>query len=102
MTQDLDISRSTPPQDPVHERARERAETLQGYYIHLLVYLVVNAGLFLINFITTGGDGPWWFQWTILGWGIGLAVHTIVVVTPVFGTDWVDRKAQRLVDRQRR
>jgi len=82
--------------DPAYARARERAEALQGFYIHLLIYLVVNTGLFLINYVTTSGDGGWWFQWTLLGWGIGLAVHTIVIVAPVFSNDWVDRKARRL------
>lgn len=82
-----------------YEKARERAETLQGFYIHVLVYVVVNVGLFLINYFTTGGDGPWWFQWPVLGWGIGLAIHAVTVVAPVFGSDWVDRKATRLQER---
>jgi hypothetical protein len=85
--------------DPIYERAHERAETLQGYYIHLLIYLVVNAGLFAINYVSTSGEGGWWFQWTALGWGIGVLIHTIVVVAPVFGNDWVDRKTSKLIER---
>ena len=85
--------------DESYARARERAEMLRGYYIHLLVYLVVNAGIFAINWFTTGGDGGWWFQWSLIGWGIGLAVHTVVVIAPVFSEQWVDRKAERLMHR---
>jgi hypothetical protein len=96
MTEGLDTTPGTDTRDEAYVRAHERAEALQGYYIHLLIYIVVNAGLFLINYLTTSGDGGWWFQWTLLGWGIGLAVHTIVVAAPVFSNDWVERKTKRL------
>ena len=43
-----------------------------GFYSHLWSYLLVNAALLLINHFT---PGPWWFQWSALGWGIGLAFH---------------------------
>jgi hypothetical protein len=43
-----------------------------GFYSHLWSYLIVNAALLLINNFT---PGPWWFQWSVLGWGIGLAFH---------------------------
>ena len=39
---------------------------------HLWSYIIVISGLFLINMMT---PGPWWFQWSMLGWGIGLAFH---------------------------
>jgi hypothetical protein len=83
--------------DAAYVRAHKRAEDLQGLYIHLLVYVVINLGLFAINWIQTGGDGGWWFQWATLGWGIGLLVHILVIVAPVFSEDWTDRKAQRLL-----
>ena len=43
-----------------------------GFYRHLWSYIIVNGGLLLINQLT---PGPWWFQWSALGWGIGLAFH---------------------------
>jgi hypothetical protein len=39
---------------------------------HLWSYIIVNSGMFLINAVT---PGPWWFQWPLLGWGIGLAFN---------------------------
>jgi hypothetical protein len=39
---------------------------------HLWSYIIVISFLFLINAMT---PGSWWFQWTMLGWGIGLAFH---------------------------
>jgi len=50
-----------------------------GFYSHLLSYIFVNAALLLINHFTTG---PWWFQWSVLGWGIGLAFHFKAVYFP--------------------
>ena len=43
-----------------------------GFYWHLWSYLIVNLALVLINCLV---PGPFWFQWSILGWGIGLACH---------------------------
>lgn len=88
--------------DEAYARARERAEAVQGLIVHSVVYLAVNVGLFLINWVTTGGDGPWWFYWALLGWGIGLLIHVLTVVVPVFSPGWVERRARRMVERQRR
>ena len=77
--------------------AKQRAEQLQGFYIHLIVYVVVNAGLFAINVITRG-DGGWWFYWPLAGWGIGLLVHAATLLR-VFSPDWVEKKAREAMDR---
>ena len=50
-----------------------------GFYSHLWSYLMVNGALLLINNFT---PGPWWFQWSVLGWGIGLAFHCKAVFFP--------------------
>ena len=50
-----------------------------GFYSHLWNYLMVNGALLVINNIT---PGPWWFQWSVLGWGIGLAFHYKAVYYP--------------------
>ena len=53
---------STASQEPTRDEsaykaALQRAKTLRAYYTHLLVFLVVNAGLFFINLLTRGDDG---------------------------------------------
>lgn len=50
-----------------------------GFYSHLWSYLIVNGALLLINKFT---PGPWWFQWSVLGWGIGLAFHFKAIFFP--------------------
>jgi len=87
-------------QSPEYDRAHQRAEMLQGFYIHALIYLVINAGLFAINFLTRGEGGSWWFQWPLLLWGLGLGIHALTTVVPVFSSEWVDRKADDLVKRR--
>jgi hypothetical protein len=49
------------------------------FYSHLWSYLIVNSALLLINNFT---PGPWWFQWSVLGWGIGLAFHCKAIFFP--------------------
>lgn len=45
----------------------------QGFLIHLIVYLAVNALLFVIDMLTSPGE--YWFQWPLVGWGIGILGH---------------------------
>ena len=44
-----------------------------GLYIHATAYAAVNVLLITINLSTA--TGPLWFQWPLLGWGIGLLAH---------------------------
>ena len=39
------------------ERARRRVAAIKGFYIHLFVFVLVVAGLVVINWLT---GGPWW------------------------------------------
>lgn len=88
------------PEDQAYRRARERAEMVQGLYIHLLVFVAINAGLFAINWITRSDGGSWWFLWPLLIWGTGLIVHILVTVAPVFSPEWADRRAQQILSRR--
>ena len=57
-----------------------------GFQWHLWSYLVVNTALLLTNKLT---PGPWWFHWSVLGWGIGLAFHyKAVYFSGSKGIDW--------------
>jgi hypothetical protein len=57
-------------------RAKRAARAKMAFYVHLAVYLAVNALLIAINLLTSAGH--LWFQWPLLGWGIGVLVHAIV------------------------
>ena len=88
-------------EDEAYRAALERAEMLQGYYIHVLVYVVINAGLFFLNLLTKGDTGGWWFYWPLAAWGIALVIHTMVVFSGVFSEGWKHRKADEIYRRGR-
>lgn len=49
----------------------------QGFRTHLIVYAAVNLGLMVINLASSGGH--YWFQWPLIGWGIGILGHAFLV-----------------------
>ena len=59
------------------QKAKKRVEAKFGFYSHLAVYMAVNALLIVIN-VSTAND-EYWFQWPLLGWGIGLLFHGLGV-----------------------
>ena len=99
MTTDQDTR--TEEADRVYRWARERAEMLQALYIHMLVFVVVNLGLFGINYFTRGESGDWWFYWPMFLWGIGLLIHVAMTVAPFFTEEWVERKTETIAASRR-
>jgi len=80
-----------PVDDSIETRARRRVARKIGFYIHALVFVLVNTGLYVIN--TTAG-GYRWNVWPLFGWGIGLAVHGIVTFISLQG----EGLRQRMID----
>jgi hypothetical protein len=78
--------------------AQRRIAEIEGFYIHLLSYVLVVALLAAINAYI--GD-EWWVQWVMLGWGIGVAAHALALFgsKPRFVTTWERRKFRELVRR---
>jgi hypothetical protein len=69
------------------ERYRSLQRCKAGFNWHLYCYLVVNLTLVVINALV---PGLWWFQWSVLGWGIGLAFHYGAVNAPKAGCPRTD------------
>jgi len=84
-----------PAEEAKYQAAKARAQAVQGLYIHMLVFVVINAGLFLINLATRGSGGSWWFYWPLPAWGVALAIHIMVTALPVFSPQWAERRAER-------
>ena len=57
-----------------------------SFRIHLVTYLLVNAGLVLLNVVTS--PEYLWSLWVVFGWGAGLIAHGYAV----FGIANVDRE----------
>lgn len=79
--------------------AFKRVQRLRGYYLHLLIYLVINAGCVAINFAT--GTDKLWFFGALLFWGIGLLVHTLTVFVfdKYFTGEWELAQVERYLGR---
>lgn len=59
--------------DPLRAEAKRRVEAKRSFSSHLTSYVVVNAFLIMIWFVT--GRGYFWPMWVLGGWGIGLVMH---------------------------
>jgi hypothetical protein len=84
--------------DPVtYDEAKKRAQELKEFYQHLVVYVLVNAFLFVINWLTS--RGTWWFYWPLFGWGIGVAAHgaSVFLSGGLWGKAWEERKIRQLM-----
>ena len=82
-----------------YQKAKKRAQDVQGWLTHLIVFCVFNFGFFLINVFTRGDNGTWWFYWPLLGWGVALLMHTAAFLIPVFSPDWAERRARTMMQR---
>jgi 2TM domain len=80
-------------------KAARRVEVITGFYIHLLVFVIVIVALLLTNWLAS--PELWWVQWPLLGWGIGVAAHALAVFgrLPTFVTRWQLRKIKELKER---
>ncbi len=84
-----------------YDQAKRQVRRIRGFYIHALVYVLVNALLVVLNFLTL--PGARWFFWPLLGWGIGLAAHGIAVfgVGRLWGAEWEERKIKEIIAKRR-
>jgi hypothetical protein len=75
--------------------ARKRAGAQMGWYIHALVFVVVNTALAAMAAL----QGRYGAMLPALGWGLGLAVHGVVVFLRLHHTHLFHTLLQR--ERQR-
>jgi hypothetical protein len=66
----------------LRRQAERRVKLKTGFFMHAAVFLLVNLGLLVINFVAGGGA---WALWPLAGWGLGLAIHGFVVVVKLRG-----------------
>lgn len=79
--------------------AKKRIEDLQGYYWNLASYIVINLFFTFLDL----KDGSYdWAYWPALGWGIGIAFHSIEVFGFFNSHNWKDRMIQKELERRKR
>lgn len=82
--------------DETRATARKRLEERRGFVPHLIVYLVVNAGLITL-WVMTGANGMFWPAFPLLFWGVGIVMHgwNAFFSRPITDAD-VDREVGRM------
>ncbi|MCR5880563.1 2TM domain-containing protein [Phenylobacterium sp. J367] len=76
----------------LRRQAERRADMKLAFRSHLTAYMIVNAGLFAIDWVTSPGID--WAFWPAIGWGIGLAAHAAAT----FG--YLGDSRERLVEKE--
>lgn len=81
------------------EKAAKHVDALLGFYIHLVIFVLVNAVLLAVNWVAS--PDKWWVQWPFIGWGIGIVLHALLVFgsKPNFIANWRLRKIKQMRDR---
>jgi len=88
-------------------RAQRKVKSIKGFYIHLMVYLLVNGFILLSQALSDGGWRIFW-HWqsysTMIFWGIGLAFHAFGVfgMDFILGKDWENRKIKEFMEKDKR
>ncbi|MEX8493177.1 2TM domain-containing protein [Sphaerotilus sp.] len=79
-------------------QARRRVKLKMGFFLHALVFTLVNLGLLTLHAVTGGEHGlhvPLW------GWAFGLAIHGTVVFVRLQTQGLRERMVAREVERLR-
>lgn len=75
----------------IERLARKRAGAKMGWYIHATVYVCVN--MLLVGLAAASGRN--WAIFPALGWGLGLAIHGLVVFVATGGGGLHERLVQQ-------
>ena len=79
-------------------KAQKRVQQIKEFYSHLLVYMIIIPILIVINLKYT--PNYHWFWFSMIGWGVGLALHALQIFEgyKIFlGKDWEENKIKELM-----
>ena len=91
--QDRPVSGGT-DESELRARAIKRIEARRGLGANVLAYVLVNAMLVVIWYVT--GAGFFWPIFPILGWGIGVVFHVWDVLSPGVDEGQIQAEMDRL------
>ncbi|MCC7521696.1 MAG: 2TM domain-containing protein [Flavobacteriaceae bacterium] len=90
-------------QEEKYLRAQKKVHKMQGFYIHLAVYIVINLFLAISSGIHAGMEGFLSALLTTgLFWGIGVFFHwySVFGINFFLGKDWEEKKIKELMDKE--
>lgn len=86
--------------EAIERLARRRAGAKLGWYVHALVFVLVNAALLGLSHHGFGSRP--WSAYPLLGWGLGLALHGVSVFALGAGSGLRERLVQKERERLQR
>ena len=93
--------------DERYNAAYKRVKRIKGFYVHAMVYVLVNIFIVSSNYDKNSFDSGLFFRWetfsTALFWGIGLLAHGLSVFgrNIFFGQNWEERKIQEFMNKDK-
>lgn len=93
--------------DERYEIAAKRVKRIKGFYVHAMVYILVNIFIVAANYDKSSFDSGLFFRWetysTALFWGIGLVAHGLSVFGKnlFFSSNWEEKKIQEIMDKDK-
>ena len=93
-------------------RAKKRVEKIKGFYVHLIVYLIINtflSAIIIYGLMHEDGDSfgevlqNFGVYSTWVFWGIGIFFHWLGVFGfNVVGKNWEEKKINELIEKENR
>lgn len=62
----------------LYTKAKKSTSKLKGFYVHVVVFFLVNTGLFVLNIVASPKE--FWFYWVAFVWGIIILVHAVIAL----------------------
>ena len=98
-------------QEHSYMKAKKRVKAIKGFYVHLIVYVLVNiflSGIIIFGLMQSGYSfydaiTNFGVYSTILFWGIGLFFHFMGVFgfkSLGLGKDWEEKKIKELLEKE--
>lgn len=102
----MEINNPQDPEQMAYEMAHKKVKKLKNFYVHLIVYILVNSYLLIMkyirldageNFVSFGTFSTAFF------WGIGLVAHAFSVFVPYFvlGKEWEEKKVRQYMEKEK-
>jgi two-component system LytT family sensor kinase len=83
--------------EKAYDRARQKVEERIGFLSHLVVFVIINAFLFFLDYRDNGSID--WAYWPLVGWGIGLVMHGLHTFVFGEGSQWKERMIKREMEK---
>ncbi|WP_318309041.1 2TM domain-containing protein [Flagellimonas crocea] len=87
-----------------YKRAKKRVDEMKGFYIHLAIYLVINAFILVNLSFNTDNFWKWEHFITLFAWGLGILFHASKTFgfNPFLGKNWEERQIKKYMEEDKK